>query len=97
MEVFQEPEFGEHQETVKFGKFIDHIGEELEELYRERPRVEDLCDVVVGQFGLVAASFKNETGECVVFAIGPQRMNYEKASAFLKYAVDNLSETYQNT
>ncbi len=90
-QVFQEPEFSEHKETVRFGKFLDHIDEELAELYQKNASGGS-SQIVVNSFGLVTARFQNDhIGECIMFSLGPQRMNYEKASSLLKYAVDDLT------
>jgi len=89
-EVFQEPEFFKHEETVKFGKFIDHIDEGLNRT-RRLSNKNVARDVSIGPFGMVTVCARNDIlGECVIFSAGPRRMNYEKANAFLKYAVDDI-------
>lgn len=86
-EVMQEPELQEHSTAMQFAKIIDHLDDEMDKFISE----EMMMRVDVGTFGMVSRVFHNEDiGKCVLFSIGPQRMNYEAASSLLKYTVDDI-------
>lgn len=93
-EVLREPEFVEHDLAMQFAEIIDHLEETLDQfsVHESTPRID------IGIFGIVSASFRNmDKGECVLFSIGPQRMNYEAARSLTQYTIDDLIGQNHNT
>ncbi|OGF73367.1 hypothetical protein A2Z63_01330 [Candidatus Giovannonibacteria bacterium RIFCSPLOWO2_02_44_8] len=98
--VFEEPEFDDRNLTVEFSRLVDNIddiaGKFLEDSFEDRP------SIFIGgekplhnakEFSSVAMKFlDNEFGNCVIFSIGPKRMNYEKVSSLLNFIVKDMME-----
>lgn len=89
-EVFQNPEFSEQSLVEQFAREVEHAQREMAVLLRQNQEYRN-PHIAIGTFGIISASFTNKEGaRCVVYSMGPQRMDYEKVNSFLKYAVDNL-------
>ncbi len=100
-EVMKEPEFEDHRLSVEFARLVDRLdsvaGEYLEHSRSASPSVfiggENPANLA-RDFGAVSLKFKDEElGECVVFSIGPKRMNYEKAASLLNFVIRDISES----
>lgn len=88
-EVLKEPEFDERNLAAEFADFIENIEDNLENIFKKR--VELVPEISISGFGAVSVFFEDDNfGECVVFSIGPKRMNYEKAASLLKYAAEDI-------
>lgn len=96
--VFSEPEFDDRNLTVEFSKLVDNL-EKLSERFLEgaseaRPKVFIGPENPLGparEFSAVAMKFSDENlGKCVIFSLGPKRMNYEKATSFIDFAVKDI-------
>lgn len=88
-EVLREPEFGEKGLAADFADFTENIEDHLENTFKEHKEL--LPEVSIGGFGAVSVFFDDDDcGECVLFSIGPKRMNYEKATSVLKYAAEDI-------
>ncbi|MEK9175047.1 MAG: hypothetical protein AAB795_00470 [Patescibacteria group bacterium] len=86
-DVFREPEFKEHALTVQFANFVEHLEDELDHMFENS----DIPQINIGTFGMVSAVFRNKhIGDCMLFSIGPQRMDYEAARSLLKYTADDI-------
>ena len=100
-DVLEEPEFSSHDLSVEFAKLVDNL-HEVAESYFDKTSLG--ARAFIGNenptrdaksFSSVALKFKNdELGECVVFSLGPKRMNYERAFALLDFAVEDLMESF---
>lgn len=94
-EVLKEPEFEDREMLLEFGKLVDNL-DLLTSNYFERTRRGNPA-VFIGEenpirsarnFGAVSVRFENGNfGKGVIFSIGPKRMNYERASALLDFAL----------
>ncbi|OGF68587.1 hypothetical protein A3H65_03105 [Candidatus Giovannonibacteria bacterium RIFCSPLOWO2_02_FULL_45_14] len=97
--VFSEPEFDDRNLTVEFSRLIDNIEGVAEKFLAES--FEDRPSVFIGgesslkdakEFGSVSMKFSDgEFGECVVFSLGPKRMNYEKVSSLLNFIIKDMN------
>lgn len=76
-EVLREPEFKEHDFLMEFAEFTDNIEENIESFEGIR----------IGNFSIVSSKFGPNH---IVFLVGPARMDYEKASSFIKFIVNSL-------
>ncbi len=76
-EVVREPEFKEHDFLVEFAEFTDNIEE----------NIENFDGINIGSFSVVSSRFGPNH---IVFSAGPRRMDYEKASAFIKYLTQSI-------
>ena len=86
-EVLREPEFAEHNMAVQFAHMVDHMEDELERMSDSKK----MSTIDIGTFGMVSATFcDKDVGRCVLFSIGPRRMNYEAAQSLLKYTADDI-------
>ncbi len=93
-EVLRAPEFEEHDLAMQFANIIDNLEEELDHFSANDPTPH----INIGTFGMVSASFHNaDMGNCILFSIGPRRMNYEAARSLLQYTVDDLIGQNHNT
>lgn len=93
-DVLREPEFREHALAVQFADIVDHLEDELRRVSDNG----DIPQINIGTFGMVSTVFCSKNlGECVLFSIGPQRMNYEAARSLLKYAADDIIGQAINT
>ena len=98
----KEPEFRDHHLSVEFARLVDRLdsvaGEYLEHSLATAPSVfigEENPANLARDFGAVSLKFKDEElGECVVFSIGPKRMNYEKAASLLNFVLRDISENF---
>ena len=99
-EVLKEPEFEERKQMLEFAKLIDNLGK-ISEGYREKTAI-DGPEVFIGSenpfreardFSAVAVKFVDEElGECIVFSLGPKRMDYERISSVLDFATRDIME-----
>ena len=71
-EVLREPEFLAHDFAVEFAEFVDDIED----------HVGNENGITIGEFGMVGYNFGDGS---FLFSVGPKRMDYEMASAMLKY------------
>lgn len=86
-DVLREPEFAEHSLAVRFAQIVDHLEEELGRVSENS----ETLNIDIGTFGIVSTAFCNkDIGQCILFSIGPQRMDYEAARSLLKYTADNI-------
>ena len=101
-EVLKEPEFEDRELSVRFAHLVDNLDEAAEK-FREAsedpaPRVfigEEHPFRPARDFGTVMLRFKNEKlGDTVIFAIGPKRMNYERASSLLDFAFRDIMKEF---
>lgn len=76
-EVLREPEFLEHDFAVEFAEFVDNIEESIV----------NFDGINIGEFSVVSSRFGSNH---IVFLAGPKRMDYEKASSFVKFIVNSL-------
>lgn len=79
-EVLKEPEFLEHDFAVEFAEFADSLEDDI--FGFEGVRIDD--------FGTVSYA---AGPEFVIFSVGPKRMDYEKATSFIKYLTKLLWQT----
>ena len=87
-DVLQKPEFFDHTATVEFASYIERLDKELAKIQKT-----DYPKISIDEFGMVSACFHNdEFGECVLFSMGPQRMNYEDARSIVKYTIERCIE-----
>lgn len=99
-EVLREPEFENRARAVEFARLLDDLAK-LAEGYR-RVCALNKAGVFIGDenpfpqargFSAVSLKFADEdVGEWVVFSLGPKRMNYERASSLLSFAVRDIME-----
>lgn len=76
-EVLREPEFEKHDFAVEFAEFVDNIEKEI--MNTEGINIDD--------FGMISYS---AGPELIIFSAGPKRMDYEKATSFIKYLIKLL-------
>ena len=96
-QVFSEPEFYDRNLTVEFSHLIDNL-EEVARDFLDRSSETRPASFIGGEnspeakeFGAVTMKFSdNEFGTCIVFSLGPKRMNYEKATSFINFVVKDL-------
>lgn len=98
--VFSEPEFDDRNLTVEFSRIVDNLEHVAEQLMQDS--FADHPSIFIGkensmddgkEFGSVSMKFSDgEYGECVIFSIGPKRMNYEKVSGMLNFIIKDLNE-----
>lgn len=96
--VFSEPEFDDRNLTVEFSRLVDNIDKVAEKFLEDS--FDDRPSVFIGgenqfhnskEFSSVAMKFSDdEFGECIIFSIGPKRMNYEKVSSLLNFVVKDM-------
>jgi heat-inducible transcriptional repressor len=97
--ILKEPEFENREFAVEFGKLVDNLESVARSFIREsslRPKVfigEENPLNEARDFSTVSVRFGDgEIGECVIFAVGPKRMDYERASSLLEFAVRDIVE-----
>ncbi|MEK7559773.1 MAG: hypothetical protein AAB522_00525 [Patescibacteria group bacterium] len=76
-EVLKEPEFKEQDFLLEFAGFADNVEEQIEKLN----------GINIGEFSVVSSKFGPNH---FVFLAGPKRMDYEKASAIIKFIANQL-------
>ena len=96
--VFSEPEFYDRNLTVEFSRLVDNIDKVAEKFLEDS--FDDRPSVFIGgenqfhdakEFSSVAMKFSDdEFGNCIIFSIGPKRMNYEKVSSLLNFVVKDM-------
>lgn len=96
--VFLEPEFDDRNLTVEFSRLVDNIENVAEKFLADS--FDDKPSVFIGgensfkdarEFGSVSMKFSDaEFGECVVFSLGPKRMNYEKVSSVMNFVIKDM-------
>ena len=99
-ELLREPEFENHDLSVEFARVVDHLDEAarqyLESSSEEKPEVfigEENPLKAARSFSTVAFRFSDgKIGKCVVFAMGPKRMDYERISSVLDFATRDIME-----
>lgn len=97
-QVFSEPEFDDRNLTVEFSRLVDNL--EKVALKFIEGSSEAGPEVFIGEenplerareFSSVVMKFSDsELGDCVVFSLGPKRMNYEKASSLINFVVRDI-------
>ena len=98
--LFSEPEFSDRNLTMEFSRLVDNlekVAEEfLEDAFEDRPAIfigEENPLEGAGDFSSVVMKFSNnEYGKCVIFSLGPKRMNYERASSIINFVVKDITE-----
>ena len=98
--VFSEPEFNDRNLTVEFSRLIDNLEQVAEKFLESSGGMH--AEVYIGEenplarareFSSVVMKFSNdEFGDCVIFSLGPKRMNYEKAASLISFAVKDIIE-----
>ena len=92
-EVLKEPEFEEHGLAAEFADFAEHAENILRDFGGNFESEELNQRIDIKKFGSVSISFKDrEFGRCVMFSLGPKRMNYERAASTLKYAAKDIKK-----
>ena len=93
-DVLREPEFEEHDMALQFARIVDHLEDELDRMseFQQLPKID------IGTFGMVSATFcDKDVGQCVLFSIGPRRMNYEATQSLLKYTANDIIREMNKT
>ena len=95
--LFSEPEFDDKNLTVEFSRLVDNLEKVAERFFegtsKSRPEVfiGEENPVEAREFSSVVMKFSNdEFGNCVIFSLGPKRMNYERASSFINFVVKDI-------
>lgn len=98
--VLKEPEFEDHDLSVEFARVVDHLDKVAWQYFESSS--EEKPEVFIGKenplkearpFSTVAFRFSDgKLGKCVVFAMGPKRMDYERISSILNFATRDIME-----
>lgn len=96
--VFLEPEFDDRNLTVEFSRLVDNLEKVAETFAGGSSALEP--EVFIGEenpldtakeFSSVVMRFSDhEFGTCVVFSLGPKRMNYERVASFISFVIKDI-------
>lgn len=91
--VLREPEFEEHDLAVEFADFVENVESNLRGLNNDFENEYFQQRVDIKKFGSVSVAFNDEAfGRCIIFSLGPKRMNYERATSTLKYVAKDIKD-----
>lgn len=98
--VFLQPEFDDRNLTVEFSRLIDNL-ENVAEKFLEGAQ-DASPEVFIGsenpianakEFSSIVMKFSDDDfGNCVIFSMGPKRMNYERAASFINFVVRDIKK-----
>ncbi len=98
--LFSEPEFDDKNLTVEFSRLVDNLEKVAQKFFEGVS--ENTSVVFIGdenpadrakEFSSVVMRFSGDDfGNCVIFSLGPKRMDYEKASSIINFIVHDISK-----
>lgn len=97
--IFSEPEFDDHNLTVEFSRLIDNLDNFAKNIFEETSEMgpeifigKESNPEYVKEFSAISIRFEDDSGESVIFSLGPKRMNYEKTYTVYSLLNDEINE-----
>ncbi|MEK9166504.1 MAG: hypothetical protein AAB846_02105, partial [Patescibacteria group bacterium] len=96
--LMKEPEFENRDLTQEFAGLMDNLENALGKYFAasdfEEPEVfigEENPAEFAKSFSSLSVKFRDsERGECLIFSLGPKRLDYEKASSLINFVAENM-------
>lgn len=98
--VMKEPEFENRNLAYNLAGLMDNLDSVLEKYFEASDFGQ--AEVFIGEenpvqfaksFSSFSVKFRNgRGGECLIFSVGPKRLDYEKVTAFINFAIEDIKK-----